>query len=437
MLLIHLSDIHLKESDFNSEMDRNQNLRRKLIEDANNFCKRIGKKPSTIIVSGDIAYSGKTKEYEFADKWLNDLCQQTGAEFDNIFVIPGNHDIDRGAIKGKVPSALQSELRNLSEPDLENKIRGFIEDEGSAAILLSPLLKFNEFAKKFSCEFNIGRNTLVKKNIKINDSYNLVIWGLNSVLVSNGDDSKNPGNMILAPSYHSIFSEDGAINIVTCHHPFNWILNGEYFKTQVESNAHLLLFGHEHNNRFLQAKNYLQVSSSAVIPDEDGSGTLPGYNIFDINIEEDDGKDYLVIKLYLREWQFNPDAFREKVGQSGEPVIISRFEVRKNSNTPFPLSPSISKLKDNVFDVKKSAPPPSSNDEDLISSVMTHPHDYDMDYFLSLNLINKKKVASECGLWDEGYNDFTSQELTIEIIKSAIKQNKLSELLHLSKIQGI
>ena len=69
-----------------------------------------------ILVSGDIAFSGKCKEYALAGKFFDDLQSASGVPRERIFCIPGNHDIDRTRQKLTFEGAL-SALNNTSKLD--------------------------------------------------------------------------------------------------------------------------------------------------------------------------------------------------------------------------------------------------------------------------------------------------------------------------------
>ena len=47
------------------------------------------------LVTGDIAFSGKTEEYTLAEHFFTHLEQASGIPIAHIFCVPGNHDIDR------------------------------------------------------------------------------------------------------------------------------------------------------------------------------------------------------------------------------------------------------------------------------------------------------------------------------------------------------
>jgi metallophosphoesterase superfamily enzyme len=50
---------------------------------------------SFVIVSGDLAYDGKPEQYRLVEKFLDELIGVLGLSRSDVFMVPGNHDIDR------------------------------------------------------------------------------------------------------------------------------------------------------------------------------------------------------------------------------------------------------------------------------------------------------------------------------------------------------
>lgn len=97
LTFVHLSDIHFHHRDTGTQFDLDEPLRVGVLENLKK--ERPGGRPyDGILISGDVAFGGKQKQYEFADNWLTKLCQETGTEASAIFVVPGNHDVDRDAV---------------------------------------------------------------------------------------------------------------------------------------------------------------------------------------------------------------------------------------------------------------------------------------------------------------------------------------------------
>ena len=89
-LILHISDIHFKETD-TLVLDRAKSIASTV----------YGKLPMTdhvfITVTGDIAYSGITKEYEIAKIFLTNIKRYIIAENNipvSFIMVPGNHDCD-------------------------------------------------------------------------------------------------------------------------------------------------------------------------------------------------------------------------------------------------------------------------------------------------------------------------------------------------------
>jgi 3',5'-cyclic AMP phosphodiesterase CpdA len=87
---LHISDIHLKAG---ASYDRDVVLR-SLLSSLKEFGKR-DLSPDVIFITGDLAFSGVEDEYTVADQFLDDLLKATNLGRDRIFVVPGNHDVDR------------------------------------------------------------------------------------------------------------------------------------------------------------------------------------------------------------------------------------------------------------------------------------------------------------------------------------------------------
>ena len=80
-------------------MDPDRPYRTRLIQDARDRTQTLGA-VDAILVGGDIAFRGAPEEYAAALDWLKELSDQCGCPLERVFVIPGNHDVDRAVITG-------------------------------------------------------------------------------------------------------------------------------------------------------------------------------------------------------------------------------------------------------------------------------------------------------------------------------------------------
>src|SRR4051794_33157633 len=97
--LLHLSDIHFRFGESGDIFDPDSDLRNELERDVVRLRGTRIEKVDGILVTGDIAFAGKKEEYERASAWLERLCDLLGCARDNVWVVPGNHDVDREVIK--------------------------------------------------------------------------------------------------------------------------------------------------------------------------------------------------------------------------------------------------------------------------------------------------------------------------------------------------
>jgi 3',5'-cyclic AMP phosphodiesterase CpdA len=90
---LHISDIHMRPRDaWQQDIVLNA-----LVEDVKR--QRLEGEFDFILASGDLAFSGKTKEYGMAAGFMPGLGAAAGVPNARIFCIPGNHDIDRSRHK--------------------------------------------------------------------------------------------------------------------------------------------------------------------------------------------------------------------------------------------------------------------------------------------------------------------------------------------------
>ena len=108
---LHISDIHLRAG---SKWAQDVVLKA--------MCEKISRLQSEgnvadfVLVTGDIAFSGKSEEYRLAEEFFEDFQAASGVHQSRIYCIPGNHDIDRTRQKMCFRGALSS-LSNTSRVD--------------------------------------------------------------------------------------------------------------------------------------------------------------------------------------------------------------------------------------------------------------------------------------------------------------------------------
>ena len=134
LTFIHLSDIHFhKNSGDNYDLD--YDLRNEIIEDIKREVNALGS-VSGILISGDIAFSGKQVEYKSAERFLFELCQLLQIPKTSIYCVPGNHDVDQDVIK-ESHSLERAQSGIETSKKLDSEIAGYMRDPNSKTMMYS------------------------------------------------------------------------------------------------------------------------------------------------------------------------------------------------------------------------------------------------------------------------------------------------------------
>jgi predicted MPP superfamily phosphohydrolase len=215
---IHLSDWHQEGKKFD----------RKVVGDAlvADIEKRKNISPDLgdidfIVFSGDVANAGRPNEYEDAIRELfQPLLAASGVSPKRLFIVPGNHDLDRGLI----PVGLSKPLKSHDQVEtLWN------EDEKRNQLFL-PFQAFYRFLKDYTghnqpkladtCEFEIGGKKIA-------------LLGINSAWMCARNKEKGGrfndqgclciGEQQIYEPLKQITNAD--IKIAILHHPFDWLVH--------------------------------------------------------------------------------------------------------------------------------------------------------------------------------------------------------------------
>jgi predicted MPP superfamily phosphohydrolase len=96
---LHISDLHWKGA-----REKEPWRRRRVLGDAwqRNLETLLGEEGTIdfVFFTGDAAQSGKPDEFDGVTDFLHSLCRELGIGQDRLFVVPGNHDVDRDVQKG-------------------------------------------------------------------------------------------------------------------------------------------------------------------------------------------------------------------------------------------------------------------------------------------------------------------------------------------------
>jgi predicted MPP superfamily phosphohydrolase len=286
---LHISDLHFRESQV---FDTSVVVRALLLD----LSERVKFAPDSskidlIFVTGDLAFSGKRREYALVHKFLDELRRITHVKKSRIFVIPGNHDVDR--------SLISDEARGiLSQLTTRNSVTQLLGDTAQRAILLDRLKGYKGFVNNYFgrlASFDNQQYFYVKKRRIAGKQ--VAIWGLNSALSAGSDSDRL--NLFLGE--HQLrnameLAKQADIHIGLVHHPFDWLQ--DFDRSTCEAlllqHCHFILRGHLHETKFIHEQapgtEAIVVASGACYESRDYPNS---YNLVHINLETMEANIYL------------------------------------------------------------------------------------------------------------------------------------------------
>jgi hypothetical protein len=297
---LHVSDWHQRGSDF--EEDR-KFVRDRLVEDIEKRQKlnSVLAHLDVVVFSGDLAFSGKAAEYRTAgSEFLDPVLKAAEVSKESLFLVPGNHDVDRDEIK-----YLASFLDLVPNRD---RVNAEFSTAESRARFLVPLREYEKFCKSYLGSTAPAEPAYAQLRELDVRGRKLAILGLNSAWMcgqkTEGDKVNDYGYLILGePQMNRHFDQwkKAEIRLAVLHHPFEWFGTVEdrgRIRRALTRCCHFLLRGHEHDPEVSvpaagTAGSYAVLSAGAAYDRRDNPFRPNGYNIVCIDFEQAQGTVYL------------------------------------------------------------------------------------------------------------------------------------------------
>jgi len=300
--LLHLSDIHFSKKDSGDVYDLDADLRNEIERDTAELIARVGS-PTAIVLTGDVAYGGKRVEYEMADAWLERLCSSLKVPREQVFVVPGNHDVDRSIINSDPLIAdVHKLVRHSDRTTLDAAVkRYFTLSPAAGPALLAPLAQYNDFALKYQCAVT-PEMPFWEQSIQMNDTSLLRVRGMNSTLISDSDDDDGANRLVLGLFQATCPNADGVTYLTLCHHPPDWLLDGEQVDDMLAARARVQLFGHKHKFKVKRLDDSVRVTAGAAHPNRREPNWLPRYNYLVLEVLGTGNERSLRVDVFARVW---------------------------------------------------------------------------------------------------------------------------------------
>ncbi|MBK9573089.1 MAG: metallophosphoesterase [Rhodoferax sp.] len=268
-LLIQLSDIHFMEPG-DAVLKRSAQIAA-AVQPLLPLASRV-----ILIVTGDIAQSGKATEYDLAKDFIRaiatDITSRHG-QAPEIITVPGNHDADfdspRARVRTRVLKQLKAEAPSSIElADVEECVsifdayQAFAKDiETGAAITHSPIWR--------TFTVNVGDNSLQVHCV--NNAWSCEI-------------RTEPGSLGFPTKIHQACADvNGVLRILLMHHPAHWIASRQYreFRRFTRECAEICFTGHEHESNTganRDSETGLTLFVEGAVLQERGNPAVSGFN---------------------------------------------------------------------------------------------------------------------------------------------------------------
>lgn len=270
------------------------------------------------MVTGDIAFAGKREEYDHARDWLAHLCEILGCAQENVWVTPGNHDVDRFVVnESPLLQEIHKKLRTTDIRFLDNELqRWLVEDKLVSSIFFKPIENYIEFASKFGCQISPDQ-PYWERDFTLNDGSKLRLRGLNSTLVSDNGDDLALNKLILGSAQCTLARQNGVQYMTLCHHPPQWLQAQDKIEESLNARARIQLYGHKHYQRLERINDSLRLTAGAVHPDRMETGWQPRYNLMSIIVENKEADRSFVVEVYPRVWDDADHKFKADYDSKG------------------------------------------------------------------------------------------------------------------------
>ncbi len=208
--------------------------------------------PDAIFVTGDSARSGAAEEYASARDWLLGVAGSVGLGPDRVFIVPGNHDVDRTADSDRDIRRLLSSLR-----EGRDQLDDALNDPKDRARLAARLPHYLSFAEGFapmclSARPEGDHGLFWAHRLDARGGLRVRLLGLNTALLSADDADKGKLRLgteqiergLLNPS----LEKSGELVVALSHHPLHggWLADEKSVAPWIQNHAHVHLHGQVH-----------------------------------------------------------------------------------------------------------------------------------------------------------------------------------------------
>jgi len=254
---LHLSDLHFPGKE--TAVDRR--VFHDMLSDISDCRAKEGMNPDVVFFTGDIVFSGQKEEYDQVGKWLDDILDACGlsGQRQQLFIVPGNHDVDWKVIGKLRGSAHETFAKGLLNSEGCKGIDEFLSEarESDREWFFKKFRNFAKFVDEFfgDKEIRSDHNKYYSVRPIRKDGHTVVVIGLNSTWLSPIDEDNEQGRLLLGEMQVCNALEESQrawpsadLRIALMHHPLYWMAEKDIHLVQrhLPGGCGLLLRGHLH-----------------------------------------------------------------------------------------------------------------------------------------------------------------------------------------------
>lgn len=248
---LHISDLHL-----NRQATESRRLRRALPV----YLKNLALDFNYVFCTGDLRYAPDGTFSEDTIPYLQSICDAVSVPLENLFIVPGNHDIERdtaervAAIKDEWDCSTPKETRKY------NPHKGMFQENNLQAIMQSA-----ELYKKTIDNIRVAQKRKTENEIEnfgphslIRCKYFNVLEVDSTIAYMNGQEN----DLVIGTYYLDEALEKCDASkpiIILTHYSFDYMDRDEQVQISAllrEAGARLWLSGHEHNELLRTQRDY-------------------------------------------------------------------------------------------------------------------------------------------------------------------------------------
>jgi len=435
-VFVHVSDIHFgQEKD--DRVHIHADVKQQLIADARDVVANIASGVAHgILVTGDIAQSGKWDEYEEAGKWLDELAANIGVEIHCVQMVPGNHDLDRSKLSFSGKHILDH-VRAGGTKEYED----ILNNSTDRAALFARFEDYGRFSFGYDCPLNNEGAFASEMEVTLAPGRAIRFIRLNSSLLCHGDERDEDPELMIGARQFTIPRTNGVENVVLVHHPLNWYKDEAQVRDYIRSRARVFISGHEHDPKVSVDNvepgcDVMMLAAGATVPYRSNEVFTFTYNIIEFDWDEE--IDGLSVTMHPRAWNTQRTCFEADDKRLGgkEPNFrlaspFFRKAARPNAPTTVPLIDAVDVI-GNVFSLEPTIEMvPMAPLEGGTQSMLPKEDGYEtarLRFFRDLFEGERVRILVELNALPENSNERMTQGLERRLFDMLVRDGKLGKV---------